>query len=293
MTLPLRTADLDGPVKYLDFGGDGPPMVLVHGLGGSSVNWLAVGGPLARDHHVYALDLPGFGRTPPGAHRPTIPGFLRTVARFIDEVAGRPAVLMGNSMGGMVSLAVAAERPELVSRLVLVSPALPRAPGSKLDPRVLLTFVLYMVPGAGELYLARRRATRTPEQESDEILALCTVDARRIPAEVVSAHYALAQERRSMPWANPTFLGAARSMTRRILSPREVRTWIEGVRAPTLFVHGDRDRLVPLASSREACRIRGDFRLEVLDDVGHVPQMEVPERFLAAVRSFLGPPVAV
>ncbi len=65
MNFPLRTADLNGPVKYVDFGGKGPPMVLVHGLGGSSVNWFAVGGGLARDHHVYAIDLPGFGRSPP------------------------------------------------------------------------------------------------------------------------------------------------------------------------------------------------------------------------------------
>ncbi len=286
MKLPLRTADLDGPVKYLDFGGKGPPMVLVHGLGGSSVNWLAVGSALARDHHVYALDLPGFGRTPPGEEPPTIRSFRRTVARFIDEVAGGPSVLVGNSMGGMVSLAVAARRPKLVSRLVLVSPALPRAPEGTHDPRVFLTFVLYMVPGAGELYLRRRKARLTPEQESNEILQLCTVDIRRIPPEVLEAHHELARERRSMPWANDTFLGAARSLTRRILFPRKARKWLESVRAPTLLVHGAEDRLVPVASSREACRIRSDFRLEVLDDVGHVPQMEAPDRFLAIVRPF-------
>ncbi|MGH7293977.1 MAG: alpha/beta fold hydrolase [Polyangiaceae bacterium] len=273
-------------MKYLDFGGEGPPMVLVHGLGGSSVNWLAVGRALARDHHVYALDLPGFGRTPPGEDAPTIRSFRRKVARFLDEVAGGPSVLVGNSMGGLVSLAVAARRPELVSRLVLVSPALPRAPGARQDPRVFATFLLYMLPGAGELYLRRRKNTRTPEQESNEILELCTVDVRRIPPEVLAAHHALAHERRSMPWANATFLGAARSMTRGILFPRKVRTWIESVRAPTLLVHGEKDRLVPVASSREVCRVRRDFHLEVLDDVGHVPQMEVPERFLAAVRAF-------
>jgi pimeloyl-ACP methyl ester carboxylesterase len=286
MKLPLRTVDLDGPVKYLDFGGDGPPMVLVHGLGGSSVNWLAVGAALARDHRVYAVDLPGFGRTPPGKSPPTIRSFRRTVARFVEEVARVPSVLVGNSMGGLISLGVAARRPELVSRLVLVGAALPRAPGTRNDPRVLLTFVLYMVPGAGELFLRRRWATRTPEQESDEILELCTVDARRIPPDVLEAHHQLARERRSMTWANPTFLAAARSMTPRLLFPRRVRRWIESVRAPTLLVHGAKDRLVPVASSQQACRARSDFRLEVLDDVGHVPQMEAPDRFLAAMRAF-------
>jgi pimeloyl-ACP methyl ester carboxylesterase len=286
MTFSLRTADLHGPVKYLDFGGKGPPMVLVHGLGGSSMNWLAVGGALARDHHIYALDLPGFGRSPPGEDPPTMRRYRRLVARFVDEVAGGPVVLVGNSMGGLISLSVAAKRPKLVSQLVLVSPALPRPPGGTHDPRVFLTFVLYMVPGAGELYLRRRKATLTPEQESTEILKLCTVDIRRIPPEVLEAHHELARERRSMPWANETFLAAARSLTRRILFPKKARKWMQSVRAPTLIIHGAKDRLVPLATSEEACRVRSDFRLEVLEDVGHVPQMEAPDKFVAMVRAF-------
>ena len=288
MKLPLHTVDLGGPVSYADFGGEGPPMVLVHGLGGSSVNWLAVGHELARDHHVYALDLPGFGRTPPSGREPTIRGYRRLVSRFIDKVAGGPAVLVGNSMGGLISLALAAKRPKLVSSLVLVGAALPRPPGGPQDPRVLLTFVLYMVPGAGELFLRRRKARLSPEQESDELLTLCTVDMHRIPRDVLLAHYQLSRERRAMPWANETFLTAARSLTPRVLFPRKAQRWLQAVRAPTLLIHGTKDRLVPLSASREACRIRSDFRLEVFDDVGHVPQMEVPERFVAAMRSFTG-----
>jgi pimeloyl-ACP methyl ester carboxylesterase len=291
MNFPLRTADLNGPVKYVDFGGKGPPMVLVHGLGGSSVNWFAVGAGLARDHHVYAIDLPGFGRSPPGQAPPTIKSYRRLVARFIDEITGGPAVLVGNSMGGLIALAVAAKRRKLVSRLVLVSPALPRPAGARQDPRVFLTFVLYMVPGAGELFLRRRKAVLTPEQESDEILRLCTVDIRRIPPDALRAHHELARERRSMPWDSETFLAAARSLTPKILFPKKVRKWIESVRAPTLLIHGAKDRLVPVAASRETCRLRSDFVLDVLDDIGHVPQLEAPERFLSAVREFMVPKV--
>src|SRR5262245_36769441 len=64
-SLDSRVADVGGPVHFIDFGGSGPPMVLVHGLGGSAVNWLAVGPALAQRARVVALDLPGFGRTPP------------------------------------------------------------------------------------------------------------------------------------------------------------------------------------------------------------------------------------
>ena len=56
-----RTVDLDGPVHYLDFGGAGPPLVMVHGLGGSAINWMAVGAEMAKDYRAVALDLAGFG----------------------------------------------------------------------------------------------------------------------------------------------------------------------------------------------------------------------------------------
>jgi pimeloyl-ACP methyl ester carboxylesterase len=287
-----RTVDLDGPVHFVDFGGTGPPMVLVHGLGGSSVNWLAVGGALARDHRVYALDLPGFGRTPPAGRELTFRTHRRTVTRFLEEVAGERAVLVGNSMGGLVSLAVAAKRKKLVSALVLVAAALPKPPDVRHDPRVFGLFVLYMVPGAAELYLRRRKARMTPEEESNEMLELCTVDMGRIPREVVEAHYALARERRGMPWANQAFLSSARSMVPNVLFPAKVKRWIERVKAPTLLIHGDKDRLVSVAASRAACVMRSDFRLEVLDGIGHVPQMEAPDRFVATLRAFTSSVVA-
>ena len=287
-----RTVDLDGPVHYLDFGGSGPPMVLVHGLGGAAVNWLAVGGALARDHHVLALDLPGFGRTPPAGRDISFRTHRRVVTSFLKEVAGDRAVLVGNSMGGLVSLAVAAKRPKLVSSLVLVAAALPKPPDARHDPRVLGMFVLYMLPGAGELYLRRRKARMTPEEESSEMLKLCTVDIGRVPRDVVEAHYELARERRNMPWANQAFLSSARSLVPNVLFPGKVVRWIERVKAPTLLVHGDRDRLVSVAASRAACRMRTDFRLEVLDDIGHVPQMEAPDRFIAAMRAFIAPPAS-
>ena len=59
-----RTVDLDGPVHYIDFGGEGKPLLMVHGLGGSALNWMAVGPELAKHNHVLAIDLAGFGQTP-------------------------------------------------------------------------------------------------------------------------------------------------------------------------------------------------------------------------------------
>src|ERR687886_710247 len=120
-----KSVDLDGPVHYLDFGGAGTPLVCVHGLGGAALNWMAVGPPLARGHRVLAPDLPGFGRTALGDRRASLGANRRLLDRFIREVAGSPAIVMGNSMGGLLTVLQAAHSPETVRAVVLVDPALP------------------------------------------------------------------------------------------------------------------------------------------------------------------------
>ena len=99
-----RTVDLDGPVHYIDFGGEGKPLVMVHGLGGNAMNWMAVGPEFAKTHHAVALDLAGFGRTPLFRRSAAVGENAALVHRFIEEVIGEPVVLMGNSMGGHIAI---------------------------------------------------------------------------------------------------------------------------------------------------------------------------------------------
>ncbi|MFL5423958.1 MAG: alpha/beta fold hydrolase, partial [Myxococcales bacterium] len=131
-----RTIDLDGPVHYADFGGSGRPIVLVHGLGGSHLNWLAVAPGLAAHGRVLALDLVGHGLTPSLGRSATVGNNRRVLGRFLDAVAREPAVLVGNSMGGYLSIAEAAAEPGKIESIVLVNPAVPLAPGARFDPRV-------------------------------------------------------------------------------------------------------------------------------------------------------------
>ncbi|TMB23462.1 MAG: alpha/beta fold hydrolase [Deltaproteobacteria bacterium] len=102
------TIDLDGPIHYADFGGTGPTLVLVHGLGGSYVNWLAVAPALARSGRVLALALAGFGRTPLGERSAGVHANRVLLDRFLETVAPGPAILVGNSMGGLVAMMEAA-----------------------------------------------------------------------------------------------------------------------------------------------------------------------------------------
>jgi len=281
------TVDLDGPVHYADFGGSGRPIVLVHGLGGSHLNWLAVAPGLARSGRVLALDLAGFGRTPTAGRTARVGANRKLLGRFLETVAGERAVLVGNSMGGYLALAEAAAEPARVAALVLVSPAVPPPFGTRIDPRVFAFFFGSSMPFLGRA-LMRLRASRGPEVAVRDLLALCCVDSSRIGRDVFDAHVELARERALRgSQARRDFLEAQRSLLWRLVRRRRFFRMIRGIEARALIVQGERDRLVRVAAARALADARPDWRLAVLEDVGHVPQLEAPDRFLAEVARFL------
>lgn len=283
-----RTVDLEGPVHFIDFGGSGPAMVLVHGLGGSHVNWMAVGRRLAERARVVAVDLAGFGRTPLAGRSASVDANRVLLDRFLDAVLEEPAILVGNSMGGLISMMEAAEAPEKVTGLVLVAPAQPRPPRTRPDLLVAASFAAYALPGVGERVLGWRAKLLGPEGVVRETLRVCCGDATRVSADVVAAHVALARERMAeMPWAHGAFLEASRSLVAVLLRPRRVRDMVRRISAPALVLQGTKDRLVPLAAGRALAALRPDWSLVELDGIGHVPQLECADRFVAAVTSWL------
>ena len=280
-----KTVDLGGAVHYADFGGPraGPTMILVHGLGGSHVNWLGVGEALSERRRVVAIDLVGFGHTPPAGRSSRVEANRALLDRFIDTVASGHAILVGNSMGGLISILQAASRPETVEGLVLVSAPLPRPRGVSLDREVMAAFALYMIPGLGRLVMRRRKATMTPEEMSRALMRLCCVDPTRVPENVFAAHVRMNHLRREMPWVEEAFLTAARSLVRILYRRAELEAMLRAIRAPTLVLQGTGDRLVPIESARAVARMRPDWSFHELTDVGHIPQMEVPSRFVDVV----------
>jgi pimeloyl-ACP methyl ester carboxylesterase len=260
-------------------------MVLVHGLGGSHANWLAVGDALAARHRVVAPDLAGFGLTAPEGRSCSVEANAELVAGVVVQL-GRPAVLVGNSMGGLISLLVAARRPALVEGLVLVGAAMPRPLVTRPDLAVTAAFVTYAFPGLGELYVRQRAQRLGPEGLVRETMKLCTVDPSRVDADVLAAHVALARRRRAFPWAMEAYLEAARSLVRVVLQRRRFVAMMRSVSAPTMLLHGDHDRLVPIGAARLAAQVCPWWRLEIFEDCGHVPQLEMPDRFVATVERF-------
>jgi pimeloyl-ACP methyl ester carboxylesterase len=272
-----RQIELDGLFHYADFGGDGPPIVLVHGLGASHVRWGLLAPLLAGRGRVYAPDLAGFGRTPLTGRSASVHANARLLDRFLTSVTGTPAIVVGSSMGGMIALLEAAANPDHVAAVALLGPSLPLA-GRRVDAAVARRFAAYAVPGLGERYLARQRRRLGPLGEVREGLETSCVDPARVPTHHVDAEVSMARERVGMPWADAAVLQAARSLMRMLRRPAAYAAVLDDVRAPVLLLHGAADRQVPLTAAEKVASGHPHWTYQVLPDVGHLPHVEAPRR---------------
>ena len=295
--------DLGGPVHWIEFSPDhgheegqdftrpGPPIVFVHGLGGSHLNWCLIGPELAAGRRAAALDLHGFGLTPGSRATTSVQSNAGLLDRFVREITGTPVILVGNSMGGLISILQTAARPDTVQGLVLIDPALP-LPRGKLDPQVTGNFLLYALPGPGELFVRRYLLHSSPEQAVRQVLEVCFADPSRADPELIAADIALIERRKPTSAHQAkvragTFLTAARSILR-VLGLRG-RYWemMAGINVPVLLIGGEDDRLVQVASMRQASARFPHWESVILAGVGHTPQLEVPDAVTAAMQDWL------
>ncbi len=288
MTKRSRWIDLDGPVHYLDFGGRarGPVIVCVHGLGGSALNWSALAPLLTGRGRLLAPDLAGHGLTQSRGRGTDVAANRVLLHRFIESVTKGPVILMGNSMGGMISLLQASAAPETVAGLILLDPALPFVP-ARPDPWIAAMFGLYATPGLGALMMNHRRLS--PEGLVASVLSVCCADASRVAADVVAEHVELVRQRASFDGAGRDFTAAMRSVlaTAGYVRGQAYRRGVRSVGGPVLLLHGERDRLVPVSAARSAARANPSWSLVELPGVGHVPQLEAPRECAAAITEWL------
>jgi pimeloyl-ACP methyl ester carboxylesterase len=201
------------------------------------------------------------------------------------EQAGRPVHLIGNSLGGLVSVLVATSRPDLVASLTLISPAMPvyRVPSS--FSRALLLLLLPGIPSLAE----RRLAGITPEQHVRAMIDMCFGDPSRVPPARLQQAMEEMRERAEQPWADRALLRSMRGLITSYLRVGAANAWrlARVLRVPTLVLWGSRDRLVdPGLAPRLAAAIP-DARLCVLDGVGHVAMLEAPEETARLVLGLL------
>ncbi|MFI0784432.1 alpha/beta fold hydrolase [Streptomyces lydicus] len=285
LTLSVRTPlERDGGPAGGDEA-DRAPALYLHGLGGSSQNWSALMPLLADRLDGEALDLPGFGQSPPpddGSY--SVSAQARAVIRYLDAADRGPVHLLGNSMGGAAATRVAAVRPDLVRTLTLISPALP-----ELRPqRTAVPTALLAVPGLAGLF---GRLTRdwTPERRTREVMALCYGDPGRVTPEGFNAAVDEYRRRLELPYFWEVMERSARGLVNAYTLGGQHNLWrqAERVLAPTLLVYGGRDRLVSFRMARRAAAAFRGSRLLTLPEAGHVAMMEYPEAVARAVRELL------
>jgi pimeloyl-ACP methyl ester carboxylesterase len=277
---------------------DGPPAlgapvaVLVHGLGGSSLNWYELVRLLGDAVDAFAVDLPGFGMSPPAkrhsldVHAAAVIACIEAFVEARIKIRHRagPVHVFGNSMGGLVSVLVAARRQDLVASLLLVSPAMPSVFGVPRDARLL---ALLTLPRVGERIMARDLAM-PPEVAVRRLSYYLFGEPDLIPAEQLAI---AAEERRARvahPHAATAFLESLRSIAGAYARPRRLSAWRYAARLhiPVTVVYGGRDRLVREAASVWRAVVP-QVRLAHLPTSGHVAMMERPALVADIVREHL------
>lgn len=281
------TIDLKGPVHGIEFGGEGRQVLLVHGLSGSAVNWVEVADGLTAYGKVMAPELPGFGRTPPAGRRSSLEAQVELLAEFIRRESNPPALVIGNSMGAMVSMVLAGRHPELVDRLVLMNPPAPSPSVVGMAPIWLLVMVLYLIPGLNKGLLHWLHSQGTPQQRTDAGIDLIAARGERVSRSTRQLHSRVTAERATMPWMHDVHLEAYRSVMRNLVPYSRFDHMVRRITVPTLMMHGTRDLVVPIAAAERLASARPDWTYRPLVDVGHIPMMESPELCLELIGEFM------
>jgi pimeloyl-ACP methyl ester carboxylesterase len=256
---------------------DVEPALLVHGLGGASINWTDFAGLLRNRLAIESIDLPGFGRSGPAPRGDySLDAHTRVVIAYLEQSGRGPVHLVGNSMGGMISLMVAARRPDLIRTLTLISPAVPdlkvRVHVLKSDWRM----ALLIVPILGMMALRKLGATPVATRVRGTI-ALCFADPSRLSQLRFEEMVEEMQARADKPWIDVAMLRSTRGLVRSMfLRGRSVWASMRTVEAPTLVIWGTEDKLVAADLADFVAAAIPDSRLLVLDDIGHTAMMEDP-----------------
>ena len=263
---------------------DLPAAVYIHGLGGSSLNWTDLLYRLRRQTSGWAVDLGGFGGSPPPRDGDMTPaGHARSVADLIEHLDLAPVHLFGNSLGGAVALQLAARRPDLVRSLTLISPALPALFATRSN----FHLPVIAMPGVGERLVPKYLEAEVGGRVQASI-DVTFADPSRISPQRLAETVEEVASRDHLPYASDAFLRTLRGLLRSFVDVGPNRPWklAERVTCPTLVVYGRKD---PLVDPRSAHRVTKHFphaHVLVLPDCGHVAQMEHPEFVAAAWERF-------
>ena len=263
---------------YLDAGSrDAPAVVLLHGLGATNASMLPLVADLSSDHRVIAPDLPGFGDSAKPRWRYTPAQFARWLNAFQHAVGAPTATLVGNSMGGRITIEAGLQHPETVTRMVLLCPS----PAFR-KMRQMVPFVRVL----------SAQLARVPLPVAHEFVVDSVRNMFAVPDRLPNEWYdAAADEFRYVfksPAARVAFFACARQIyLEDAFGDRGFWTRLPSLRTPAMFVWGERDRLVPAGFERHVREALPSVKSVTLPNCGHVPQFELREETARLVRDFI------
>ena len=274
--LQTKSATVHGrPITYAE-AGEGPVLLLIHGIAGEWENWREVIEPLARQHTVIAPDLPGHGASAPGGGDYSIGAMAASLRDLLITLGHDRVTLVGHSLGGGVAMQLAYQFPEMVERLVLVS-------SGGLGPEVSLVLRAAALPGADPFIYATAGLGQRVGATIGRGLSAIGLRPNADVAEVLRGYASLTD-----PERRAAFLATLRSVigTGGQRVDATDRLYLAGL-LPVLIVWGARDSIIPVRHGEDAHRAIPGSRLEIFEDVGHLPQLEAPGRFIAVLERFL------
>lgn len=262
-------------VSYVQ-AGDGPVLLLIHGMAGTLENWRAVIEPLARHYTVVASDLPGHGRSAPAAGDYSLGAMASGLRDLLFALGHERATLVGHSLGGGIAMQFSYQFPERAERLVLVS-------SGGLGPEVSAILRAATLPGAGLFIAATAAAGTAVGQPVGRLLSALGRRPGADLAEVARGYGSLADRDRRAAFLS-TLRGVVGSDGQRVHAADRLYL-AEGL--PVLIVWGARDPIIPVQHAESAHQAIPGSRLEIFERAGHLPQVEAPERFVAVLSRFM------
>ena len=265
-----RTARIKGASIRYFLGGEGEPIVLVHGLGGGAANWVELAPELACRRRVLALDLPGHGGSEPLPAAPTLAAYADRVVLLMEGEEIAPAPIVGHSFGGTVALRAAIRWPDAVTGVVVAAGA-----GISTGRRVAqaTVFAAGLVRPGRIAARFRGPIARFPAVRQLVFGGWGVADPGAFPPQAVEGFLAPQALHRDT-WS------AGRAIVR-----EDPRTALDRVGCPCLVLWGARDAMVPVADGFEyARRLRAPLR--VIADCGHLLIAERPDACLDAIEAF-------
>ncbi|HEX3690794.1 MAG TPA: alpha/beta fold hydrolase [Solirubrobacteraceae bacterium] len=256
--------------------GSGPVLLLIHGVAGTLENWRAVIGPLSLHYTVVASDLPGHGRSEPGAGDYSLGAMASGLRDLLLALGHERATLVGHSLGGGIAMQFSYQFPERIERLVLVS-------SGGLGTEVSAILRAATLPGAGLFIAGTAAVGRTVGRPVGRVLSAVGRRPSADVAEVARGYGSLVDRNRRAAFLS-TLRGVVGSEGQRVHAGDRLYL-AEGL--PVLIVWGARDPIIPVAHAESAHEAMPGSRLEIFEGAGHLPQVEAPERFVTVLKRFM------